>query len=179
MTPSDKQLEYSRFVASRLKPLNTQEARINHAILGLITEVGELASSWKRYAIYDQPLDDINIREELGDFRFYIQALMNEKDYPVYNDLFRFHPDFTNFSIFNAVVAISEVIVEEGSDLKIPKNLTKIYGLIAVFLNLCNYFEVTEEEVMNENMLKLRLRYPDSYSDALALARIDKDGKQD
>lgn len=46
-------------------------SRIMHAMLGLMSELGELAGSIKKHLIYGAPLDMVNLVEELGDKDWY------------------------------------------------------------------------------------------------------------
>lgn len=50
-------------------------ARPLHAVIGLQTEVGELADAFKRHVFYGKPLDETNVKEELGDLLWYIAIL--------------------------------------------------------------------------------------------------------
>lgn len=58
-------------------PVNTQAVRVNHAIIGLAGEVGELASTLQKWIYYGQPLDGINLKEEAGDCLWYLAELCN------------------------------------------------------------------------------------------------------
>lgn len=42
-----------------------------HAQMGLTTEVGEFTDTVKKHIIYNQPLDEDNLEEELGDILWY------------------------------------------------------------------------------------------------------------
>ena len=44
--------------------------RLMHAKEGIVTEAGELADQFKRHIFYRQPLDRLNVIEELGDVLF-------------------------------------------------------------------------------------------------------------
>jgi len=78
-------LRYDSFVALLFK----QEAyrhMIDHARGGVCEEAGELSSWLKRHVVYGEPLDTIcktgntlrhHVIEELGDLRFFQQAVMN------------------------------------------------------------------------------------------------------
>ena len=46
--------------------------KLNHAIVGLTGEVGELAGALEKHAYYGQPLDKVNICEEIGDCLWYL-----------------------------------------------------------------------------------------------------------
>lgn len=51
--------------------------RINHAILGLAGEVGELAGAVERWLYYGRPLDEKNVKEEIGDCLWYLALACN------------------------------------------------------------------------------------------------------
>lgn len=53
----------------------TPEARAVHAVIGLTTEVGELADIWKRRIFYGREIDVVNAREEIGDVLWYLAIL--------------------------------------------------------------------------------------------------------
>jgi NTP pyrophosphatase (non-canonical NTP hydrolase) len=53
----------------------TPEARAVHAVIGLTTEVGELADIWKRRIFYGRDIDLVNAREEIGDVLWYLAIL--------------------------------------------------------------------------------------------------------
>jgi NTP pyrophosphatase (non-canonical NTP hydrolase) len=46
-----------------------------HAILGLAGEVGELVDAVKKHVFYGKPLDIYNVVEEMGDIKYYFEAL--------------------------------------------------------------------------------------------------------
>lgn len=54
---------------------NQMVARVLHALLGLMSETGEIADALKKHIIYGKELDLINVMEESGDLSWY-QALM-------------------------------------------------------------------------------------------------------
>ena len=60
-----------------VKPEDVQ-GRIIHSVMGCAGEVGELVDTIKKHWIYGQPLDISNIKEEIGDTLFYLQALATE-----------------------------------------------------------------------------------------------------
>jgi len=51
---------------------NTMIAKLLHAVLGMASEVGEIADALKKHIIYGKALDEINILEEAGDESWYI-----------------------------------------------------------------------------------------------------------
>jgi NTP pyrophosphatase (non-canonical NTP hydrolase) len=58
--------------SSEAGPRLSDSLRLTHAILGLSSEIGELADSFKKHVYYGQELDVDNIFEELGDCLWYI-----------------------------------------------------------------------------------------------------------
>lgn len=74
-----------RYVSSALRTLApvTEEwvkrfregYQIVHAIFGLLSELGELATEIKKWLIYGKPIDQTNIKEEIGDFFWYLALL--------------------------------------------------------------------------------------------------------
>lgn len=94
-----------------LKHLNDQH--ILHAQLGVASESGELADAVKKWLIYNQDRDELNIFEECGDLMWYISLM----------------------------------------------------------LSACNY---TLEECMEQNIEKLKIRYPHKFTEQDAKERKDK-----
>lgn len=71
-------IRYDAFVALLFKiDPGSNVMNLLHAAVGVSGESGELLDAIKKHWIYNKPLDRTNVVEELGDLRFYIQALMN------------------------------------------------------------------------------------------------------
>jgi len=76
---------YSHFVRTLRKDpvkllaeMTPDKADMNHAIIGIANEAGEISDAVKKHTIYNQPLDDkrrAHIIEELGDMEFYLEQL--------------------------------------------------------------------------------------------------------
>lgn len=109
----------------------TGHARSIHAIFGLITETGELTDGFKRAIFYGKPLDITNVREELGDFFWYIAILMDEFGFSfeevmklnIQKLLARFPEKFTevdalNRNLLNERQVLEGVQVSEGVTFK-------------------------------------------------------------
>jgi len=69
--------EYSKSVENNRAKLNNQFEDIIHMILGLITELGELADVYKKCMAYGRDIDNVNVKEELGDIMWYFIGLCN------------------------------------------------------------------------------------------------------
>ncbi len=69
-------IRYDDFVRQLFKA-DTEPMMALHAALGCAGEAGELADAIKREYVYNKPRNRANVVEELGDLRFYMQAVMN------------------------------------------------------------------------------------------------------
>jgi NTP pyrophosphatase (non-canonical NTP hydrolase) len=74
-----KQIRYDVFVGLLLK-YQSFDLQSLHAAIGITEEAGEVAGVIKKHIIYRKPLDKKKLREELGDLRFYMEALCNLYD---------------------------------------------------------------------------------------------------
>lgn len=72
-----KDQSYALFVEQFFKTFPTEIESLLHAGVGISGEAGELLDALKKSWIYNKPLDRDNLREELGDLLFYIQAMAN------------------------------------------------------------------------------------------------------
>lgn len=72
----DDIVRYDQFVRQLFKADTSQMMKL-HAALGVCGEAGELGDAIKKEVIYGKPVDMPNLVEELGDLRFYIQAVQN------------------------------------------------------------------------------------------------------
>lgn len=75
-------VSYKEFVEKLWKPLPYIQ-QLNHAALGVAGESGELVDAIKKYTIYEKDLDIKNVKEEIGDLLFYLQAFCNILHIPV------------------------------------------------------------------------------------------------
>lgn len=70
-----KMISYADFVGKLFKVMPTHADSMMHAAVGVAGEAGELADAVKKAWVYGKELDRQNVIEELGDLRFYMQAL--------------------------------------------------------------------------------------------------------
>lgn len=57
------------------KSVNGVTARIEHAIMGLVTESGELMDVVKKTKVHGKKFDKVNVIEEMGDLFWYLAIL--------------------------------------------------------------------------------------------------------
>lgn len=150
---------YGRFVDQFAKPLGSRALQRNHAVLGMLGELGELADAWKKHWIYSQPLDLGNILEELGDFAFYLQLYYNNSD-RVPEKINLYYPPLSDLEVVTKLTQLS-------------KPETNLWQPLA---SLAYNFGFTLKQVKAANMRKLYKRYPEKrYTDKHAKARLDKE----
>jgi NTP pyrophosphatase (non-canonical NTP hydrolase) len=53
---------------------NVNAIRLLHAAMGMSTEAGELLDNLKKHFFYGKPIDETNIKEEIGDMDWYISV---------------------------------------------------------------------------------------------------------
>lgn len=63
-------------VIERLSQIHT--IRLLHAAMGLCTEAGEFMDMLKKHILYGKPLDEVNLKEELGDKLWYTALALDE-----------------------------------------------------------------------------------------------------
>lgn len=61
--------------AQIMQEQNPMKAHLSHMALGIAGEAGELVDCIKKYTIYKQGLDRVNLIEELGDLEFYMSGI--------------------------------------------------------------------------------------------------------
>lgn len=68
---------YSEFVDNLGKRMPTEGDELHHHTTGMAGEAGELLDASKKVWIYGKPVDVAHIIEEMGDLRWYYQAMLN------------------------------------------------------------------------------------------------------
>ena len=66
---------YEEFVTNLVKERGDRSMNLEHMVIGICGEAGEIADGVKKNSIYGKPLDHANIVEELGDIEFYLAGL--------------------------------------------------------------------------------------------------------
>lgn len=73
--------EYVRDASRTRSNLDDQTLDILHMLLGMQTEVGELADPFKKNMAYKKEIDYINVKEEIGDLMWYVANLCDILDF--------------------------------------------------------------------------------------------------
>ena len=161
------------------KSLPTLQDDFDHAVLGMITELGELATSVKRSEIYGKGYTDeirANILEEAGDFMWYVALAARTCDSPISDHKTTealdassrlFTPKRLTFLLLREVQTISAAA---------PWSRPQLDEAVQFLAYLLRNQGLTLTDACAHNILKLRTRFPDAYSDEAAEARADKGG---
>jgi NTP pyrophosphatase (non-canonical NTP hydrolase) len=184
------------------KPLPTSIDRLAHAALGLITETGEIATEVKRMVIYGKGLADVDpktnltraqhIGEEIGDVLWYV-AIAADVAQVSMEDLFNMPTransyalevlELTTLDLSAAVGSFSALTITgrfvgvtelgEGDKRVVGEYLVSV---MSALIDLSALVGISIDQIAGENIEKLRLRFPDAYSNEAAEARADKGG---
>lgn len=73
--------EYVELASRTRVDLDEEALDTFHMLLGLMTEIGELADVFKKNLAYGKKMDDVNIREEIGDILWYLANLCDVRGY--------------------------------------------------------------------------------------------------
>ena len=170
------------------KPMPDLGGDLEHAALGFITEIGELATEVKRTRIYLKAVDRAHVSEEIGG-TFWYWALAAK------------HLLHVNNATFNAVQADVSLNLQEGLTVDLhlsrlvrrlaanagefgalteihdyPEAAQRLRDMLQCLRAVCCLLGLTAEDCAAANIEKLRVRFPDKFTEAAAEARADKGG---
>lgn len=74
---SGEYIPYAQFVENLGKAGPDMASELHHHTTGMAGEAGELLDATKKVWIYGKPVDVEHIIEEMGDLRWYFQAMLN------------------------------------------------------------------------------------------------------
>lgn len=185
--------EYVPLAIRTEKPL-PQLSRMVHGCLGLITEIGEVTTEIKRMVIYQKPFDverKVHILEEAGDVMWYIAIVLDTIKFPL--DQFEAAPIYelpdSSEGVFDATALMLAVhcgkiceatamlqMAKDGADLDVTTLIASIAMVVRGMYILSSLCGSNLWQVLDGNIEKLRIRYPEKYSNEAAEARADKNG---
>lgn len=177
-------IEYTPLALRTVKPHEHKQQMV-HALLGLITEVGELTDSVKRHVVYLKPLDKVNLVEEVGDIFWYLNLYMTEARLAsVLVDVVVGSMDAEvvkaavecvqqPWKLAESVIMLSAIVggLCVPEDERGVSDREVVETIVAV---LCLFIAVADSDlntVLTKNIDKLALRYGDKYTDYKALNR--------
>lgn len=153
------------------------DLQVQHAQLGMVTEVGELGDAIKKHFIYGKPFDKVNALEEIGDFCWYLNLYCDQEaiharklDERLASIDFKGGSEFSDVALMLGLAGVTGALMmpqslEETTTITMVELATEILALLA-----CRWGS-TLQACLDVNIKKLAARYGDKYSDAAALIR--------
>lgn len=182
---------YPEFVDALFAKRNQGVEGAMHAAVGLAGEAGELLDAVKKTWVYGKRLDRDNAIEELGDLEFYAEALRANLGISLHelrlagekavSPLYDMAPDPLLSVAADIHRHAGRLLSEVWACWHCGRNLFKhmaVDDLARLHLAMHHarwLLNATREHVLLANKLKLVRRYPGGYSDAHAIARLDKE----
>lgn len=162
--------------------------RMVHMSLGISNEISELMAAFPENLLDEETEDkkvQLLIREELGDLCWYTAgaALVCRVEF---SDLLvgaSTAPDNVRMKIFSTLLMYSGVIAEQvkkhvfyGKEM--DKSVIKegLCAIVAVAQEVARRFGLDFEQILVDNIAKLRARFPDKFTEVQAIER-DKDAE--
>lgn len=156
--------EYQVLAKRTCSSLGSLEKDLLHMRLGIITEVGEVLDIFKKELAYNKPIDKVNLGEEIADIAWY---LVNEATFRGQECHIPLREYNTN-SLHNLIYL--DIALEEDN-----WDISTALGFLNKF---CIEHSLNFEECLYKNIEKLKVRYPDKFTEEAALNRnLDKERK--
>lgn len=186
--------EYRPLALRTAKMFPSQRENLRHAALGLLTEIGEFATEVKRIAVYGKPMTEemrLHMIEEIGDAQWYVPlallALGADEVDTTTSSLTEMmsNPGSINWGdlgdlcliLGTCSAGVASCIAIDQINLDRQMLIDVLRGLVWVIDNhVAPLLGVHPDDIRAQNIAKLRLRFPDAYTDQAAEARADKGG---
>lgn len=142
-----------------------------HMLYGVITEVGEFVDSIKKFLAYKKPLDVVNLGEELADMMWYIVNDMTNKGVKVQLKT----GTLADMSLNKRVEIDEESLnacvegVMNSADLTV--GIESYYDGICTLVSVAFVLGLDFEQLLTNNINKLRVRFPDKFDADRAINR--------
>lgn len=147
-----------------------------HMNLGIITEIAEILDVVKKHNAYGKEIDIVNIGEEIGDLCWYVANKLR-MDGVKLTDEMPHKPDAPSLKQFleidpgNFLSYISLILTNDEP--------TNYLHLITYAMEIASVFELNFEDILEKNINKLRVRYPEKFDAEKAINRnLEEERKQ-
>ena len=173
-------IEYAPLALRTVKWLPDPAEDLQHAQVGMVTELGELFDAWKKVAIYGKVVDNVNAIEEIGDVFWYVNLLWDvmaetPEDLQLLWDE-SIKPETMEIVSTAEIDILSDLHIMTSNILSLSledEGLIK-EELVPYFFAINRLIAATGFDVsdaLDKNIRKLAKRYGDKYSDQAALIR--------
>lgn len=134
-----------------------------HMILGVISEIGELADAYKKHMAYGKELDRVNVLEEVIDACWYVA-----------NWATFINKELTDPKEVSYIPTPDPEIADYIFYLSTTLDFTAPQYMLNQLYTFCLAEDISEEEfyqALENNINKLKVRYPDKFTQENALNR--------
>ena len=173
-------IEYSPLALRTVKWLPTADKDLEHAQVGMVTELGELFDAWKKVAVHGKVVDNVNAIEEIGDVFWYVNLLWEvigetPEDLQLLWDE-SIKPETMEIVSTREIDILSDLHIMTSNILSLSLEDTDLIKeeLVPYFFAINRLIAATGFDVsdaLDKNIRKLAKRYGDKYSDQAALIR--------
>lgn len=146
-----------------------------HMVFGLGGEIGELISCVGTEL--KNRIDRVNLGEELGDLYWYISNYCNLRSLPIPEES-SIVIDVPNDECLELLIIniadLTDLVkryIAYGKAIEKPKELEIVYNIYAALHLFETLYDIEGSTVRKRNIDKLKVRYPDRYTDTAALNR--------
>ena len=156
--------EYQELAQRTCPDLGSEQLNIEHMMLGIFTEYGELCDVYKKHLAYGRDVDFVNVQEEFADQGWYIINLFRIKgieiDIRQYFEFDNVRKENINFQLIYFMKSLYTAILDDDM----------IY-LLSSWWYLGLSLNVDIFKALTNNIDKLKIRYPDKFDEEKALNR--------
>ena len=173
-------IEYAPLALRTVKWLPTADKDLEHAQVGMVTELGELFDAWKKVAVHGKVVDNVNAIEEIGDVFWYVNLLWEvigetPEDLQLLWDE-SIKPETMDIISQRVIDILAYLRIMTSNILSLSLEDTDLIKeeLVPYFFAINRLIAATGFDVsdaLDKNIRKLAKRYGDKYSDQAALIR--------
>jgi len=154
-------IEYQEEAKRTLNDLGSIRKNMRHMDVGVFTEFGEILDIFKRVFAYGAELDEQHLKEEIGDVLWYIVngfTISNVGTIPIPKP--SRGGDRNYFINVMTPLDLHQGFLQNGFSFA-----------LSILSTMCNAFEFNIEEIMQMNIDKLKVRYPEKFDADKAINR--------
>lgn len=159
--------EYQALAANTLPRLGSSEKDFAHMAMGVVSEFGELEDSYK---------DRVNFMEELGDMTWYLAGICTLLLKKSFSNLSRgvepMKDDGDEYRSIYILADLAKAHLAYGKKMDLNQIEEHVKNILSFIKLMCELKqEVDFREVLEKNIAKLKVRYPDKFDADKALDR--------
>ena len=151
--------------AKRTMPDLDSSMNMLHMRMGVVTEIGEFVDQIKKHLIYKKPLDVVNLGEEVADIMWYLVNEMTLTGEVAFDD-----SSITSTKNIDLVESVDSIL--KFQEMYLYKGEEYTYAnLIRELMYITSELHLDFDVILQNNINKLKIRFPDKFSEDLAINR--------